>query len=390
MIRSLRLKFIAVTMAIVTVFLAVILVFVVRSTADNLRSESIAALDRAAEELPDPGRPGQTVLPCFVVRLSARGQSIQTSGSFDLSDQEMLSDIVAQAAAAEEEIGELEEYSLRYLRRENPLGMTLVFGDISAEKSTLRSLTLTCGGIGIVSLLVFWGVSVLLSKWVTKPVEQAWEEQRRFVADASHELKTPLTVILTNAELLDAENTSQYSRSILTMGSRMRTLIESLLELARLDNGAAKAVFEEVDLSELTEEELLPFEPMYFEHGLTLESHIDADIRLQGSPSHLRQLLTILLDNAMKYSPQGSTVRLRLTSQGSNALLTLVNPGESMTREECQAIFRRFYRVDNARTSGGYGLGLPIAQSIAADHGGKIWAESRDGTITFSVSLPMK
>lgn len=393
MIRTLRLKFICVTMAIFTVFLAVLLYLLVHTTAEGLRSESITQLRQAADEPIFTGRPGQARLSCFVIRVTPRGQSVQSDGSFDLSDEAMLADIMAQAAASEDEVGELEEYSLRFCRQQRPSELTIAFADISGEMSTLKTLRLTCTGIGIVSVLVFWLLSILLARWAVRPVERAWQEQRQFVADASHELKTPLTVIMTNAELIQGqedERQSQYAHSILTMSRQMRSLVESLLELARVDNGAARAAFEPVDLSELVNDELLPFEPLYFERGLALESQVEADITITGSPRHLRQVADILLDNAMKYTPSGSTVRVCLARQGSHALLTVANPGEPLSKEECQQIFRRFYRVDAARTSGGYGLGLPIAKGIITDHGGKVWAESRDGLVIFRVQLPIK
>ena len=231
-------------------------------------------------------------------------------------------------------------------------------------------------------------MSILLARWAVKPVERAWEEQRQFVSDASHELKTPLTVILTNAELLQTDPDPRYAHSILTMSRRMRELVQSLLELARVDNGAVRAAFEDTDLSELVSEELLPFEPLYFERGLELDSAIGEGLRVSGSPRHLRQVVTILLENAMLYSPENAAVRVSLTRQGANALLTVTNPGE-LSREQCRSIFRRFYRADPARTAGGSGLGLAIAQAITADHGGRIWAESREGSVSISVSLPL-
>ena len=390
MIRTLRLKFIAVTMAVVTVLLSVIFGLVIHFTGANLEEESIRFLRSAAEGPLQPGLPGQVQLPCFVIRVNPWGQSIQFSGGFDLSDDAMLTDIVTLAAAAEEDVGVLEDYSLRYLRLQRPGELTLVFTDISGERLTMRNLRLTCAAIGVLSVALFLAVSTLLARWAVRPVEQAWAEQRQFVADASHELKTPLTVILTNAELLQSDPDPQYARSVLAMSRRMRTLVESLLELARVDGGAARAAFEETDLSQLLEDELLPFEPVYFERGLTLRSDISGDIRISGSPRHLRQVVSILLDNAMNHSPEGSTVSLRLTRQGGSALLTAANPAPPMSREECQRIFRRFYRSDPARSGGGYGLGLPIAQGIVTDHGGRIWAESRDGELVFSVLLPLK
>ena len=390
MIRTLRLKFIAVTMAVVTVLLSVIFGLVIHFTGANLREESIRFLRTAAEAPLKPGAPGQVQLPCFVIRVNLWGQSIQSSGGFDLSDEVMLTDIVSLAAAAETDVGILEDYSLRYLRTRSPGELTLAFADISGEQRTMGNLRLTCAAIGTLSVAVFLGVSVLLARWAVKPVEQAWAEQQQFVADASHELKTPLTVILTNAELMQTDPDPQYARSVLTMSQRMRTLVESLLELARVDGGAVRAAFADTDLSALVEDELLPFEPVYFERGLTLDSRIEGGIRVSGSPRHLRQVVSILLDNAMKYAPEGSTVELRLTRQGGSALLTAANPAPPMSREECQSIFRRFYRSDPARSGGGYGLGLPIARGIVTDHGGKAWAESREGRLVFSVLLPLR
>ena len=394
MIRSLRRKFIAMTLAIVTVLLCLMLGFVVHTTGENLEAESIALLRKAAQEPPVHGRPGQGQQPCFVVMVSPWGYAVQSSGGFDLSDEKMLAEILARAGSGEA-VGELPDYSLRYYRQELPGGlMTLAFGDISAEKTALKHLTWSCVGIGAAAVAVFWVICVFLARWAVGPVEKAWAEQRQFVADASHELKTPLTVLLANAELLQSpdatgEQRSQYARSILTMSSRMRSLVEGLLELARVDNGTVRERFEPVDLSKLVEEELLPFEPVYFERGLSLESEIEPGISVSGSPRHLRQVVGILLDNAMKYArPQGA-VWLRLTRQGNAALLAVSNPGGPLSREECRDIFLRFYRTDRARTGGGYGLGLPIARGIVTEHGGKIWADSQAGRVTLRVQIPL-
>ena len=388
MIRSLRRKFIAMTMAVFTALLCVIFGLVIHFTGQNLQAESVRFLRSAAADPLQPGPPGQVRQPCFIIRATPWGQSIQSTGGFDLSDEQMLSDIVALAASAPEPLGVLDQYDLRYFRSQSPTELTLVFMDISAERAAMRNLRLTCAGIGLLALGLFWAVSFLLARWAVRPVERAWEEQRQFVSDASHELKTPLTVILTSAELMQTDPDPQHPRSILAMSRRMRELVESLLELARVDNGAVRAAFGELDLSALVADELLPFEPLFFEGGLTLESQVEEELRISGSDRHLRQVLTILLDNALRYSPENATVRVELTRQGSSALLTVANPGE-LTREQCRSIFRRFYRADPARTAGGSGLGLAIAQGIVADHGGKIWADSREGTVTLNVSLPL-
>ena len=388
MIRSLRRKFIAMTMAVFSLLLCVIFSLVIHFTGQNLEAESIRFLQTAAESSTQPGIPGQMRQPCFVIRATPWGQTVQSSGGFDLSDEQMLTDIVALAASSASELGVLEDYSLRYLRTQRPTELTLVFVDISGEEAAMKNLRLTCAAIGLLSLAAFWGISILLARWAVRPVERAWAEQRQFIADASHELKTPLTVILTNAELMQTDPDPQYARSVLTMAERMRTLVESLLELARVDNGAVRTAFADIDLSELVSDELLPFEPVYFERGLQLQSDLEPGLTISGSPRHIKQLLSILLDNALRYAPAGAEVRLSLRRQGPNALLTVTNPG-NLSTEECRKIFLRFYRLDTARSGGGYGLGLPIALAIAQDHGGKLWAESRDGIVTLSAQLPL-
>ena len=377
------------TMAIFTGLLCVIFGLVIHFTGQTLQADSIRALRQAAQESIQPGIPGQLRQPCFLVRVTPWSQTIQNTGGFDLSDSQMLTDIMSQAAASETELGVLEEYDLRFYRLQRPGELTLVFMDISGEKAALGNLTWTCVGIGMFSAAAFWGISILLARWAVRPVERAWAEQRQFVADASHELKTPLTVILTNAELMQTQPDPQYARSVLTMATRMRALVESLLELARVDNGAVRAAFEDTDLSALVEEELLPFEPVYFERGLELDCAVEPGLHVLGSPRHLRQVVSILLDNAVNHAPEGSAVRVRLQRQGGAALLTVTNPGD-LSREDCRNIFLRFYRVDAARSGGGYGLGLPIAQGIVRDHGGKIWAESRDGTVILTVQVPLR
>ena len=227
-------------------------------------------------------------------------------------------------------------------------------------------------------------------------MEKAWAQQRQFVSDASHELKTPLTVILTNAELLQQPDTEPQTRktcedSILTMSHQMRALVEDLLELARNDNGKSKMVPETLDFSALVEDGMLPFEAVFYERGLTLESDIQPGITLTGSRQHLEQVLDILLDNARKYASTG-TVTVTLFPWGRHhCRLCVSNECEALSPEELKSIFKRFYRRDAARSrDGSFGLGLSIAESIVNAHGGKIWACWEAGRITFTAELPTK
>ncbi len=270
----------------------------------------------------------------------------------------------------------------------------MVFVDTTSESATINGLVQNSVFIGSASLAVFWVISLLLAKWAVRPVERAWSQQKQFVADASHELKTPLTVIMTSAELLDKDvrddpQHGQLTSSILTMSHQMRGLVESLLELARVDNGTASMAFSSINLSSITEDVVLPFEPVFFESGLQLESWIEENIGISGSVSHMKQLVEIFLDNAVKYSITPGCVVLTLKRQSNGCLLSVASPGAAIGKEDLKNIFRRFYRMDKARTMDhSYGLGLSIAENIVKQHKGNIWAESENGINTFFVQLP--
>jgi signal transduction histidine kinase len=401
LIKKLRVRFICVTMLIVTVVIVVALGILTEYMQKSLVKDQYAMLHRIAE---DPGmkvRPSITTsknfhLPCFILeyttdgRLDARGDS-----SFDLTNEAEPKELYELGCGAEETEGVLEDRGLRYVRMETPRGRKLVFGDMSAERATMRYLIRESILIG---LGVFSGVLIITlfaSARIVEPVEDAWKQQKQFVSDVSHELKTPLTVIIANAELLEQpgygeEKRREFGSNILCMSRQMRRLVESLLDLARLDSlREADTHKENVDLSAVTEDCVLPFEPLYFERGLTLESDIEPDIRVYGNEQALRRCVDILLDNAQKYSDPG-TVRLRLQKSGRNAELTVRNPSPELTRTECRDIFKRFYRRDAARTnSGSYGLGLPIAEGIVERHNGEIECGWADGEICFTVKIPL-
>ena len=216
------------------------------------------------------------------------------------------------------------------------------------------------------------------------------------MADASHELKTPLTVILSNVQLLEEAGADEQTRSrltdnILTMSHQMWELNERLLELARVDSGLGERTLSAVDLSQLVDGAVLPFEAVFYERGLELSCRVEEDLRVRGSPSHLKQTADILLDNAQKYAAPGSRVEVELKRSGRrHCLLSVASAGEALSPKELKDIFKRFYRADSARSrDGSYGLGLSIAEEIVRNHKGRIWAESRGGVNTFFVQLPL-
>ncbi|MDD3795578.1 MAG: HAMP domain-containing sensor histidine kinase [Lachnospiraceae bacterium] len=404
---------------------------------------------------PAPNEPTSGMrFPYFSLLLNEDGTLASVEGGYyDLSDKEFLQKLADTVLASSKETGVLKEYNLRYCRLRLPaagqearLGNTdlgesgdfgensdsegsgdsgessgigesgdsgesagteqgsatgqasaerIIFADVSSEISALHSLIRTCILIGILCFFFFLALSLLLSKWAVRPLEQAWEQQRQFVSDASHELKTPLTVILTNAEMLqdpahNEEEKNSFSANILTMAAQMRGLVENLLELARVDNGAVKRSFQPLDFSQLISEVLLPFEPLYYEKGLKLISSLEASICLNGNPEYLTQVISILLDNAQKYAAPASVVEVHLMRTGKSCLFSVKNAGEEIPPADQKNIYKRFYRMDKARTMNhSYGLGLAIAQNIVAKHKGKIWCTSQEQINTFFVSLPL-
>ena len=412
MLKRLRLKFILINMAIVLVMLSVIFALVITSTRENLERESYGFLQSVSngrdrhrgfifQDTQEQGRAREEVhpavsLPYLSMELTPEGEILNVDGYMEEGGDGQDLEVLAKAAMdAELESGLLEDWGLRFLKTRTPMGIRVSFVDISHERSTLDSLLRSSLLIGGASLAVFFLASMFFARWAVRPVEEAWKLQKQFVSDASHELKTPLTVIMTNAELLQSPDyppdaKGRFSANILTMSQQMRGLVENLLELARVENGGVGMSFAETDFSRLCEEAVLPFEPLYFENGLLLETDITPGIRLRGSGRHLRELVEILLDNAQKYADPASTVRVTLHHAGRTARLCVANKGPEIPEEQRKHLFERFYRADPARgRDGSYGLGLAIAQKIVEEHRGKIWAESRDGVNSFLVQVPL-
>ena len=199
---------------------------------------------------------------------------------------------------------------------------------------------------------------------------------------------------MANAELMQNEDTPEndrikYAGNILGVTYQMRTLVENMLEMARIDNGTAKIEFAEVDFSQLVSDAVLSFQLLYEEKQMGLQCSAPEGIMVKGSEQHLYQVMDVLLDNALKYSVPKSTVRVDLVNYGRTCLLSIISPGDPLSREDLKNIFKRFYRADKARSmNGSYGLGLSIAESVVTSHGGKIWAESGADYNKFTVQLP--
>lgn len=410
MLKKLRLKFILVNMSLVTLVLLIVFTAICVTSYNRLAMESEKALHRTLDYRDDmPPKfefgighkkqdPPLMSAAIFSVELDSENNVVDVrSNNADVSD-DVLSQAVAHVLSENRPSGLISQLQLRYVNLDTPQGRRIAFADTGEESKSMRSLVMTSLLIGAGGLVAFFLISLFLSYWVLKPVEKAWERQRQFVADASHELKTPLTVILANIGILRAHSNDTIGEQMKWVeytsaeAARMKKLVDDLLFLARSDAAQTAPVLSSCNLSDIVWSCLLPFEPVAFEKGITLISDVASQVCVTGNESQLKQLLMILLDNACKYAGEHGkiTVVLQIPQDG-RACITVNNTGEAISPEALPHLFERFYRADEARAreKGGYGIGLSIAKTIVKLHRGKITAQSSESSgTTFTVTLP--
>lgn len=266
----------------------------------------------------------------------------------------------------------------------------VVFLDNAVIEDSVKILLRNVLIVGSAAIAVLFFLSLRLSKKIIQPLEDNDKQQRQFISDASHELKTPVAVIDANAELLARElGDNEWLSNIRYENDRMGELVKQLLDLSRAESAELPA--ETVDLSRVVTGEELAFESLAFDRGKTIRSEVGEGIQVAGSETQLAQLVSVLLDNAVRHSA-GEEIALSLRREGHEAVLKVVNEGEEIPPEKKAHLFDRFYRADEARTDEGqhYGLGLAIAKAVAEKHGGSIGVSCADGKVTFTVTLPAK
>ncbi|MBD5521714.1 MAG: HAMP domain-containing histidine kinase [Lachnospiraceae bacterium] len=268
-------------------------------------------------------------------------------------------------------------------------GYTLVaFMDNTIMRGSMMTLfryTLIFGSVTIAALFF---VAIYLAKRIVKPLEESYRKQKQFISDAGHELKTPVSVISANAELLSRElGDNQWLANIQYENERMGKLVIQLLELTRTETIALQT--EHLDFSRLVDGETLPFESVAFEKGLVLKCDIESDLFIEGNANQLKQLVSILLDNAICHSTDGKEIFLTLRASHKHVILSVANAGKPIPAEQIEQMFGRFYRADTVRNGDDrhYGLGLSIAKTIVTAHKGRIEVGCHDGLVEFKVIL---
>ncbi len=315
----------------------------------------------------------------IAVRISEEGEIFGiTTGSIANLNVTKIQALVDLTLQKDKTTGEIQGW--KFLLQEKSYGYILVYMNISAQTQLENNLMMISGGILSMVWLVMLGLALFLSRWVARPVEKAFATQARFVADASHELKTPIAVINANLAVLesDGKKPNKWLGYIQAETVRMNGLVNSLLTLATMDDPSFRRNDTTFMLDDLVESCVLPFESLMFESGINLTVDCETGASLTGDWDKLGQMIRILLENAAKHTKEGGTVAIELKRKGNKKVLTVFNVGEPISPADGAKIFERFYRTDFARDrdSGGYGLGLSIAKTIVDLHKGKIYVDT--------------
>lgn len=416
MIKKLRLKFILLSMAATFLLLAAI---VVGMNVINFRSilsetdETLSYLAGNGGVFPEP-EPGaesgmreetkKRGLPprmspeapyenrYFSVLLGSDGQVIQT----DTRKIRAVSEAQAiEYAVTIAESGKSQGFAdiYRFLCRQETNGTRIIFLDCSRSLSSFRTFRFISIGMALVGYLICSLVILIFSGWIVGPAAESYEKQKRFITDAGHEIKTPLSIILADADVLEAEaGENEWLNDIKKQTKRLADLTNDLVYLSRMEEGSSMPVIE-FPISDMVSETAASFTSLACTHGKDFRYEIQPYLSVTGNEKTIRQLVNILLDNALKYSPENGTVTLTLKKQNKTLLLSVFNTAVNpISQEELPLLFERFYRTDPSRSSqtGGHGIGLSVAKAIVTAHGGKIQAKSEDGhSLCITASFPL-
>ncbi len=279
----------------------------------------------------------------------------------------------------------------RYRVTETEDGAKYVFLDCRREISNFRTVLVTTISVSLLGLAAVFVLVVIFSRMVFRPVEESIQKQKRFITDASHELKTPLTIIDANIEVMEMESgESQWTKSTRKQIQRLSGLVQQLVTLSRLDEEKGLEEKCEFNLSEAVSECVQPYESLAQTREKNLTLNIEEDITYTGDERSIRQLAGILMDNAVKYSSENGNITLTLKKKGKKIFLEVYNDADDLPQGKLDVLFERFYRLDSSRNSGtgGSGIGLSVAKAIVQSHKGKITAENKNGRgLTITVIL---
>lgn len=332
-------------------------------------------------------------LDVYVIRFDS---DMNITSVYNYSDDDLTSeDIVNITKQYNKSYSRLEQinlFSAKYVLLMNPRNELIIINIEDINAKLVLSAQVSILIFVLIELLTVYIVK-MLTNWLIRPVEEAFLKQKQFIFDASHELKTPLSVIMTSAECLSKNpKETKWLDNIQSETERMNKLVLDLLNLAKYDNSYENRVLSVIDLSKLVEKSVLTFESLIYDKGLNLKYHIDQDVNFKCVDSEMKQLVEILVDNAIKHAYDKSTITVDLIKKKDEISLVVKNRGDKIPKEEQSKIFERFYRSDNSRNrnENRFGLGLAIAKNIVLSHNGKIYVECKNGYTSFISTFKVK
>ncbi len=386
MIKKLKIKFILTNMVLITFVMLLAFTILYFNSAKELEQNSIEALKDIShsnqDELGklfggDSTKSKYSHLSTYILDIDNRTNNCYIDGFGDtenLTEENIayINNLISAVHSSGGDIGVLKQYNLRFYCRDISFIERIVLLDKQYEDDNLRQLLVSFLISGSIAFVAFLIISLIVANIAVKPIEKSLLQQKRLISDVSHELKTPITVIATNTDLVLSHQDSTIEDEQKWLGYikdetvRMSELVNMMLYLAKSDESEKKPELYNLNLSNLVYEIALPFESICYEKGKTFDIDVEPEVLVKGDEASLKQLLAILLDNAVKYSNENGRISVSLHKKADKAILSVFNTGEPIPKENIPLLFERFYRIDKARSrdNGGSGLGLSIAKRI--------------------------
>lgn len=400
MFKKLKQKFIIINMSLLTFVFIAIFAVIYMLMALNGERQLAFTMDRMINAPPKPFPREPLTATSLVVELNDENK-IRKVFSFITMEEEIIDEAVVKAVANNEKTGKIKvgDFHYSFLKRKFPFGTKIVFVDRRPLLESLNNILIIFIIVGVGSLVLLFVISLYWANRTIEPIKESFEKQKQFIADASHELKTPLAIIKTNLAVISHNQEETVSKqlkwldSISSQTERISNLVKDMLTLAKMDASEDILAFENFNLTNSLEGILLSFEAILFESHINLETSLQEDIFFYGDKTAFETLINTLVDNAIKNTPKDGIISISLKTSINNIEIRIKNTGTGIAPENIDKIFQRFYREDSSRSreKGGYGLGLAIAKSIVEGHQGKIYVESNVGIYTtFIINLPKK
>ena len=356
-------------------------------SSDVTGDENSGDADGGSSEDPNE-TPAFRLSTFYSVAIDGNGNVLRIENSGELYSDSELYLKAKEILAEENHKAEGKDGGLVYVVSDKENYTLVAFKDITVFNDVIKIFIKIVVTFGCVTLLILCVVSFFIARSIVKPLEDSYKKQKQFVSDAGHELKTPLSAINVNADMLAREiGDNKWLSNIQYENGRMNELVQQLLILARTEKVSMPK--EKLDFCRLTAGEVLPLESVAYEKNITIKTEMEESVFVYGNSAQLKQLVSILLDNAVQYST-GNEVSLAISKERRSVRLTVINEGKAMESGHKRNFFERFYRVDDSHdnSDGHYGLGLAIAKAIVTAHNGKIVVDCFDGKVRFTVTLP--